>query len=231
MIFIISNDNAFFMKSVISGPIVQFMFYLLIFLIEFRYLVSDAFANVFQENEEVRKKQKSEDKKRKELKKKRKEEEKAKAAQSNLFTDILQDMHAPCDGKLSFSLSKRSFKSFFGSDNGKSDNSDDAEPLIQAEPEMLKRVPKPGAKSVRWTDLHSAIPLESVREFAVDPNERGWLTSAEIPNFGLFLKYFSNPIRHPHEPAGTRCGVNLNHFIFKIRAEHVEMRQQVIGIS
>ena len=41
-----------------------------------------------------------------------------------------------------------------------------------------KRERKPGAKTVRWTDQASSLPLENVREFEVDPNERGETHSA-----------------------------------------------------
>ena len=54
----------------------------------------------------------------------------------------------------------------------------------------LKRERKPGAKTVRWVDWSTADPLEKVREFEIDPNERGGLRPAERqvcqPNFCPF---------------------------------------------
>ena len=49
-----------------------------------------------------------------------------------------------------------------------------------------KRERKPGAKTVRWTDQASSLPLENVREFEVDPNERGETHSAGKNSSSLF---------------------------------------------
>lgn len=58
-------------------------------------------------------------------------------------------------------------------------------------PELVKRQPKPGAKTVRWMDWTTARPLDYVREFEVDPNERGGLRSAGKYNFSHYMPLYT----------------------------------------